>query len=129
MAGTPNIVELQKARITMTRTFLQLSKETSELEKALKVNADPKTSGALKSLRGMLKADERLVHTLDKAVNEHDEKKQAAMYKSASQAAYTFLGTLQTDRQLAEIENNPVHPVPAVSAMTKALTSLTKALP
>jgi hypothetical protein len=127
--NAPNLVELQKLRLSMNRALQDLNKQTTALDKALRSHGDASLSGGLQKLRQALKAaDTRLVDSLDKALNESDPGKRDALYDTAGRAAREFLKLLSSDPLVKQIERNQVSPVPAVSAVVKVLTPMTRVL-
>jgi hypothetical protein len=128
--NTPNLVELQKLRLSMSRTLQELSKQTTTLDKALRGHGDASLSGALQKLRqGLKAADARLVDSLDKALTQSDPGKRTALYATAGRTAREFLKLVGSDPLVKQVETNPVSPVPALAAMAKVLTAMTRLLP
>lgn len=128
--NAPSIVELQKVRLTMTKTLQELDKQTTALEKALRSHADASVGRAVQKLRQTLKAvNAQLVDSLDKALNQSDQAKRDALYATAGRSAREFLKFLINDPLMKQLETNPVSPVPARTAMVKVLTAMTRVLP
>ena len=128
--GAPNLVELQKVRLTMTKTLQELVKQTAALEKALRGHADPSLGRAVQKLCQILKdSDARLMSSLDKALTESDQGKRAALYATAGKSAREFLKFLDTDPAMKQLETNQLSPVPARAAMSKVLTAMARVLP
>jgi hypothetical protein len=128
--NAPNLVELQKLRLSMNRALQDLNKQTTALDKALRSHGDASLSGGLQKLRQALKAaDTRLVDSLDKALNESDPGKRTALYATAGRTAREFLKLIDGDPAVKQLETNPLSPVPARAAVAKVLTALTRLLP
>jgi hypothetical protein len=128
--NAPNIVELQKLRLSLTRALQELGKQTTALDKALRGHADASVSGAIQKVRqGLKAADARLVDSLDKALNEADPAKRATLYAAAGRSAREFLKLVDGDPAVKQLEKNPVSPVPARAAVAKSLTAVTRLLP
>jgi hypothetical protein len=126
---TPNMVELQKSRLGMNKALQELSKQTAALENAIKTHPDKALGTAVAKVRqGLKAASNDLVDSLDKALNESDAARRAKLYDTARRISQDFLKMLDKDPLVKQIEHNPLLPVPARTAMVKALVALNRAL-
>jgi uncharacterized protein HemY len=128
---TPNIVQVQKARLATNKAMQDLSKQIEALERAIKTHPDTAALGtALTKLsRGLKTANKDLVASLDKALSESDGAKRAKLYDVARRTSQEFLKLLDKDPLARQIEQNPLGvPVPARTGMMKALVALNRSL-
>jgi hypothetical protein len=129
-ANAPNLVELQKLRLTMGKTIQEFAKQTAALEKALGAHADAALRNEVEKLRPAgLKGAHRLDDSLDKALNESDPRKRAALYSAAGKNARDVLKFINGDPRARQIDKNPISPVPARAALAKVPTAMTRLLP
>jgi 2',3'-cyclic-nucleotide 2'-phosphodiesterase (5'-nucleotidase family) len=125
----PNVVQLQKVRLTLNKTMQEFGKQVATLEKSLTRDPNPALTGGIKQVRQAVKAmNERVIETLDKALSESEPRKREALYDAAGKAAREFLKFVDADARIKSLADNPISPVPARAALTKVLTAMTRVL-
>jgi hypothetical protein len=124
----PNVVQLQKARLELTKALQDLQKQIAALETAMKKGGDA-VPAELKRMRDQVKsAGSGLFGLLDKALSESNETKRAAIYDKAGATARELVKFLDNDARIKALDKNPFAPFTARVATVKALVPLTRAL-
>jgi DNA anti-recombination protein RmuC len=127
------MVQLQKARLALTKAMQDLNKQLGAVENAIKSHPDKQGGRQLGSastkLRTSLKdANKRLADSLDKALSESDAAKRTKLYDIARRTSQDLVKVLE-DRLSKGLEHNPLDvPVSARPQAVKALVELNRAL-